>query len=306
MKTIDIGNKKISRIMLGTAQLGLEYGIANKTGKPNLEKSFEIIDASVSGGITCLDTAADYGDSERVIGEYLRSRKENKKKLFIVTKFKFSEERGNIEEIISKKVEQSCINLGVDSLDLLLLHDAREYSINPVQIDKTLEKLINKGMIKRVGASTYDYKDIETMVNNDLYEAFQMPMNMMDHRLNNEKIVSKLEKKLIFTRSVYFQGLFFKKPTELTGNLEVTREYVKTIQDIAKEMNISVAKLAMGYVNSLPYVDSLVIGAETSKQVIENIALVNNSYITEKEMKSIQDRLKGAPEWIFYPWLWKL
>src|SRR3989338_3372428 len=61
-----------SRISLGTVQFGLDYGIANKNGKVSRQKIFEILKSAHDGGINCLDTAYDYGDSEDVIGAYLK------------------------------------------------------------------------------------------------------------------------------------------------------------------------------------------------------------------------------------------
>ncbi|MDZ7846867.1 MAG: hypothetical protein U5L96_08890 [Owenweeksia sp.] len=56
------------RIGLGTVQLGMSYGIANKTGKPDEEESRSIIYKAEMLGIDLLDTASAYGDSETVIG----------------------------------------------------------------------------------------------------------------------------------------------------------------------------------------------------------------------------------------------
>jgi aryl-alcohol dehydrogenase-like predicted oxidoreductase len=58
----------ISKMTLGTAQLGLNYGIANNEGKPGEEKALRILDSALASGVNCIDTAADYGDSEKIIG----------------------------------------------------------------------------------------------------------------------------------------------------------------------------------------------------------------------------------------------
>jgi len=70
MKYAKAGGYDISKYTLGTVQLGMEYGIANKSGKPDMEKSFGIIQAAVDGGINSIDTALLYGDSEVVLGNF--------------------------------------------------------------------------------------------------------------------------------------------------------------------------------------------------------------------------------------------
>ena len=56
------------QLVLGTAQLGLNYGITNSDGKPKLEQSLEIITYALDNGINVFDTARAYGDSEHIIG----------------------------------------------------------------------------------------------------------------------------------------------------------------------------------------------------------------------------------------------
>ena len=85
MKTVMVGEKALSRLSLGTVQLGMNYGIANRDGKPSLEQGMEVLQAAVDGGITSLDTAAAYGDSERVIGTFLRGYA-RREELFLTTK----------------------------------------------------------------------------------------------------------------------------------------------------------------------------------------------------------------------------
>ena len=62
---------EFSNLMLGTAQFGVDYGIANTTGKPTQEQVDEIISFAWKNGVNCLDTASSYGESEMVIGNAL-------------------------------------------------------------------------------------------------------------------------------------------------------------------------------------------------------------------------------------------
>ena len=50
-----------SKLTLGTVQLGMNYGIANKIGKPNSDESYDILVAALNGGINTVDTSIDYG-----------------------------------------------------------------------------------------------------------------------------------------------------------------------------------------------------------------------------------------------------
>ncbi|MDD5598133.1 MAG: aldo/keto reductase, partial [Victivallaceae bacterium] len=83
---------KFSKMMLGTVQFGLNYGIANSAGKPTYETVREIIKAAYEGGINCLDTAAGYGDSDELIGRALTELKLNDKILIISKVAKVSQQ----------------------------------------------------------------------------------------------------------------------------------------------------------------------------------------------------------------------
>ena len=61
-----------SRLALGTAQLGFDYGVANRTGVPAARHAETILSRAYDHGIRILDTSRHYGESERVIGRFLR------------------------------------------------------------------------------------------------------------------------------------------------------------------------------------------------------------------------------------------
>lgn len=295
----------ISKMTLGTVQLGLKYGIANNEGKPDERKAFEIIETAFSNGVNCLDTASAYGDSEKIIGKYFHSGKKKRSDITIVTKFKLGQiNKPEAESAIMKSVEQSLKNLDTDYIDILLMHDAKEFSLFPKTVTRVFEKLLSDKTIKKAGASCYEFRDIEPMLESDIYQAFQIPANILDMRITKGEGARCLSSKLIFARSVFLQGLFFMDPANLKGNLKEACRYLIAIKDIASEMNISVSRLAVTYVRSLSYVDSLVIGADYPRQVEENAKLSDSDPFQQEVMDSIEKRIKGAPDWLFMPYLW--
>ncbi|MCK5811547.1 MAG: aldo/keto reductase [Clostridiales bacterium] len=297
---------KLSKMTLGTVQLGLNYGINNKEGKPSLEKAFDILDMAILNNITTLDTAAGYGDSEKVIGQYFYKNNQAKNNCNIVTKFKLGNiQRSEVEKNIYQSIEQSLLNLGVNNVETLLMHDAKEYEQYQKEIDKTYEKLLNEKLINNAGASGYTFEEINDMLANELYSSYQLPVNMLDQRITAHKDKKKkLQNKTLYVRSVYLQGIFFKEPNKLTGNLKEIKPYLDKVNSFADKENMSVAELALRYVNSLNYVNSLVIGCDNITQVKENITLLNKTPFSNDKMKEIEELLSGVPEWIFFPMLW--
>ena len=56
------------KLALGTAQFGLNYGIANRKGQISLREAEQILDAAWEAGVNTLDTAIGYGDAESKLG----------------------------------------------------------------------------------------------------------------------------------------------------------------------------------------------------------------------------------------------
>lgn len=61
-----------ARFVLGTAQLGGNYGIANAAVNFSVHQRNELLQYALSSGIGYLDTAPGYGDSESIIGDCLK------------------------------------------------------------------------------------------------------------------------------------------------------------------------------------------------------------------------------------------
>jgi aryl-alcohol dehydrogenase-like predicted oxidoreductase len=59
----------VSRVALGTAQFGMRYGIANRSGQVSLQEVEAILERAQSAGVQVLDSAAAYGDCEKRLGE---------------------------------------------------------------------------------------------------------------------------------------------------------------------------------------------------------------------------------------------
>ena len=57
------------KLTLGTVQFGLDYGVSNDTGKVSDKEVHAILTTAISHGITTLDCAAAYGNSEQLIGD---------------------------------------------------------------------------------------------------------------------------------------------------------------------------------------------------------------------------------------------
>jgi aryl-alcohol dehydrogenase-like predicted oxidoreductase len=119
---------KFSPLMLGTVQFGLNYGIANVNGKPSYETAKEILKTAYDLGITALDTAAAYGDSEEVLGKAL-TELGIKDKVTVVTKVPPIPENTDPEKFIKESLISSLKRLKLDVLPVVLIVEASKFFV---------------------------------------------------------------------------------------------------------------------------------------------------------------------------------
>ena len=290
--------KNISPMTLGTVQLGLNYGIANTAGKPDEEKSFSILRAALSGGVTYLDTARGYGDSEEVIGRFLKTREGPLPG--IVTKIPKLQGTTpyEIEKFVTESMEESLASLGVNKVDMVMLHGADDPAIHGQKCADAMKALLDRGYTQQVGVSVYTAENIQSMLEYDVFSLTQVPMSIFDQRLIAGGWIDRLKERdyTVFVRSVFLQGLFFLDPETMTDPILVQHAAPKlrVLREIADRENMTVAQLAIAFIRDLPGVTSLVLGADTPEQVQNNIAYFDTPALSETVMDRLQREFANA------------
>lgn len=301
MKSIMIGNKKLSGMTLGTVQLGMNYGIANSNGKPDVKHGCEILKTALESGITSLDTARAYGTSEEVLGTFLKNVPGNERpfitsKLIVGLPETASEKE--VETVMTESVEASLATLGVNKLDCLMLHRGAEMTKHRNAVPKTLDRLIKKGYISTAGVSVYGAEELDTMLENDIYTATQLPMSLFDQKLIHKGYLDKLynNKITVFVRSVFLQGLFFLEPDKITDPQlkEYALPHILKLRQFCDKAGMSIAEFAISFIRDVKGVSSLVLGAETKEQVIENVKYMNAPALSESMRSDVKEAFKDV------------
>ena len=300
-----------SKLTLGTVQLGMNYGIANKIGKPNSDESYEILIAALNGGINTVDTSIDYGNSEKIIGEFIKSKKEND--LNIVTKFNLVNNNSiNLNQIrkeIYEQVKSSISTLGIDKIPVYLFHQGKDQHLEsyaePVSL--VLSELKKDGLISVGGISLYNPDDVRFILENREFHAVQIPINIFDQRLIVDGTLVKMKErnKIVFARSVYLQGLFFLNPAGLTGNLIPALPYLQKLKILSDEVGMTIHEMCFSFVRDLCGISSMVVGAENVTQVSDNIKLLDAPALSPEFRSKISNIFKNVPKTIITPALWE-
>lgn len=307
MKHIDVKGMDMSVFTLGTVQLGMDYGLGEHTQKPPKEAAFALLDRAVSCGVNTLDTANNYGDSERVIGEWLQTKKPEERP-YVITKIgPFDQSsRQALRDDIFRQTEKSLKTLGMGALDMLMVHAFEDYAQNPDAVAGAFDELKTQGMIRRTALSAYSRHDYGVLSESG-FDAVQIPLNVFDWGQIESGGIQKLADAniSIFTRSVFLQGLVFLKPEEVDVRMDFCVPYLKRYLALCEEFGLSPATLALSFALSVPGVTSVVLGCQTIEQLENNCELIGQSVtLNAEQMERIHAAFHGIDPRVINPGCW--
>ena len=260
-----------NKIILGTAQFGLDYGINNKEGRPTYETIKEILDLAHKKKIIFLDTAEAYGNSHEIIGEY-HANLNNKFK--VITKF--SPLRKDFPNNISDRINHHLKILNVSNLYCYMFHSHDDFKNYFNLFKLELLELKNRGIIKKIGVSLHFNHNINDVLENKEIDLIQLPYNLLDNKSKREKVFLKAKEKgvEIHTRSTFLQGLFFKDLDTISGRLGVLKKYLLELKRLVNKNEIN--SLALSYVCSNENIDGVLLGVDNVGQLKNNLSCIND------------------------------
>ena len=265
----------MAKISIGTAQWGLEYGISNVSGIPSSTIINEIINYARINNIKMIDTAGAYGNAEFKLGENRINDFNIVSKIYV--------KKGDAFRV-EDSVKDSLFNLKLKSIYGCLIHNPEEL-LSDTKIWEAFKILKNKGLIKKIGYSVYDNKNLRMLLKNKIIpDIVQLPYNILDRKFENEIDLLKKEKIEIHVRSIFLQGLYFMDPNNLPSNLEPLSEPLNKLKKFCKSRAISMLELCLSFVLKHKKIDYIVVGVESLKQLKQiNDVYINNNFSLNTE-----------------------
>lgn len=307
-----IGNSERSKqpedtaeLILGTAQFGMDYGIANRSGQPSQDRVVTILKAAYQNGISAFDTAPGYGDgtSESRIGQFLTSRGDP---AVVITKLpsvrsRVEKENKGIKRCVTESLAGSLDRLGRQKVEGYLLHDETDLVLSNGEVLEVLHEQKKQGRVEQIGVSMYTPSLAEAVLQDYDIDILQVPMNVFDCRF---EAIAAASDAAILARSVYLQGLFFLSPEQADHRVPGAGGLVHRLHSLARELGRSVSNLAVAFVRDNEHVDGIMIGVDSVEQLEENVELMASPPIREKIQDELQDVFSGLPKTIVNPVHW--
>lgn len=260
-----ISSTDLSKVIVGTAQFGLPYGVANSFGLLTHEQSHGILRIASEYDIVRLDTAQAYGTSESVIGLFNGARFE------VFTKIgPFPNFQAGWTNWLSDRVKSSKANIAPHKLSTLLFHDTTQF-LNESR-DKALETLkatCNDHPDLVFGASLYDPIEWEQLKDVPELKVFQVPLNVFDRRFEKSGAIREMHQmgKVVHVRSVFLQGFLLMDPDNLPPSLSPWASVLKEWHSHCKENGQGIIGASAIFALRNPFVSGVIFGFDSGDQL---------------------------------------
>ncbi|GKU81090.1 aldo/keto reductase [Niallia sp. NCCP-28] len=295
MKKTQLGSSElyVSQLGLGCMSLGTDERTA-----------FPILEAAMEQGVNYFDTADlyDMGQNEKLLGTFF---KQNREDIIIASKVgnKWNDKKDGwtwdaSKSYIKEAVKQSLKRLNTDYIDLYQLHGGT-LEDNIKETIEAFEDLKEEGIIRYYGISSIRPNVIREYVKYSSIVSVMMQYSMLDRRPEEEALPLLAENGIsAVTRGPVAKGLLSENYQKklVKGYLDYSLEELQTILPKLKEIvadkhTLTEAALQYNLANSA--VASVIAGASSIEQLVENAKAVNSEPLSSGEMETIKKMTKA-------------
>ena len=298
-------------LVLGGVQFGLPYGIANRTGAPDDSEMRAILSLAERSGVSHLDTAAGYGDSEARVGAVL----DTASPLRIVTKLPPDILADDPTNAIAgartiEALERSRERLNRKMLDAVLLHRFQHYGDGRNSIWMELRAQHDQGKIGRIGCSIYRPDELLALLRDRGVRLVQLPFNILDRRWlapGLQQAIAMRPDVILHGRSALLQGLLtIDDAGRWPCDRSLAERCIAALRQLADSFGRrSVIDLCFAYARAQTWLAGIVVGAETAAQMAENVELFRTPALTLSELAQVAERIPAdVPESLLDPSRW--
>jgi aryl-alcohol dehydrogenase-like predicted oxidoreductase len=302
---------RVSALALGTMTFGGRGGFA-KTGATDVAGARHQIDLAIDAGVNLIDTADVYsaGLSEEIIGQVIAGRRDQ---LLLATKARMRmgdgpNDAGLSRHHLIRACEASLRRLGTDYIDLYQVHEWD----GQTPLEETLEALdtlVRSGKVRYIGCSNYaGWQLLKALGTSERYgyQRFisqQIYYSLQARDAEYELIPASLDQGLgVLVWSPLAGGLLSGKyrrgqdtpagTRRLAGwdeppvrNEEQLYDTIEVLVEIAEAHAVSPAQVALAWLRGKPAITSLVVGARTDEQLLDNLRSAELSLSDEQQAR---------------------
>ncbi len=308
-RTLGRTDLKVSALGFGCWAIG-----GTSYGPTRDEESLEALETAWEHGVNFFDTADTYGHghSETLLAKFLQGK--NRSKIVLASKagwdFYHGGSRKNFDpDYIRFACDESLKRLGIETIDLYQLHNPSLELIKQGEIVGVLEELKSQGKIRFIGISVHKEEEALAAIEDGRVDTLQLIVNLLDQRMSEKVFPLSGEKKIgIIAREPLACGL-------LTGKYAADHEFRKddhrrrwsrekkeadlkkidAFKAILATRRLSLTQASLEYILDFDAVSTVIPGAKTKPQVLENLLAVEDPKLRIEEASHLRDLYLREP-----------
>jgi len=282
------------RLALGTAQFGLAYGLNNQAGQPSTTAVAEVLAAAQAAGLTLLDTATAYGNSEARLGE-LAGKNPN---FELITKLP-----AGPPAQVAQQLAGSLARLRRAQLYGVLFHAFKPLQEEPAAW-QALQAARTAGQVARIGVSLYHPHEAEWLLAKGWdIDLVQVPYNVLDQRFAAVLPWLAARGVEVHVRSAFLQGLLLREPATLPEFFRPLAPKLVQLRQLAIAAGVPLPALLLLYAAYAPGVARAVIGVDSVANLHENLAAAQYAAAAERLRPALAE-LAEPTETFILPYAW--
>lgn len=299
----------VSELCLGTMTFGGK-GFWEVVGKLGAQEAEGIIGAALDAGINFIDTANVYaeGESEKLTGAALKALGRPREDIIVATKVRGRMGPGINQVGLSRghiltSIDQSLQRLGLDYIDLYQIHGVDKDT--PIEETvRALDDVVRSGKVRYVGYCNLSaWQAMKAVAFADRhgmsrFVSAQMYYSIAGRDLEREVVPMAQDQGLAILpwsplAGGLLSGKFDPDKPGPEGARRTTFDFppvdrarlptvLAALREVAAEVGTSVARVALGWQLTRPFVTSVIIGAKNKEQLADNLAAVDLTLSTEQ------------------------
>jgi aryl-alcohol dehydrogenase-like predicted oxidoreductase len=299
----------VSEICLGTMTFGGQ-GFWTNIGSLDQNASEALVSRAMAAGVNFIDTADVYseGQSEKILGQALKNLGVKRSDIVIATKVHGAmgegpNDRGASRAHIMDGVKRSLERLQLDHIDLYQIHG--DDPVTPVEETvRALDDLVREGLVRYVGCSNWQaWKMMKALSLSEFrawarFETVQAYYSIAGRDLERDIVPMLNDQKMGLMVWSPLAGGFLSGKYSRNGEgakdgrranfdfppLDKTRadKCIDVMREVGEAHGVSVARVALAWVLSKPFVTSVIVGAKRVEQLEDNLAAADLTLTPEQ------------------------
>jgi len=329
MKFRQLGNTGVllSELCFGTMTFGGK-GYWKAIGQLPEDEVIRLVKAAIDNGINFFDTANAYSEglAETLFGKALKNLGISHQTVFVATKVRLRMGEGANQVGLSKlhiqdSVDDSLMRLGLSHIDMLYIH-----GVDPItSLEETmrgLEDVVRAGKVRYLGVSNHPAWKVmkaNSIAAHEGWSKFVASQNfysIASRDIEREIVPMALSENIGIMPWSPLAGGFLSGKFRRNGNTEGNNrrdnfdfpplnkdkayDIIDVMAKIGENHGVSVARVALAWTKDRPGVTSVIIGAKSNEQLLDNIASTQMQLTQEelKELDSISSLTTEYPGWM--------